>query len=103
MTYGLTCISEILKQKDKSFAFKTLTKSRFLELEKREEKLGEKTLSERIIHNLNLVITIIEHCAQNDIGHYRLPSSLFPLVTEITLELNIATIKVANLILNLFK
>jgi len=103
MTYGLTCISEILKQKDKSFAFKTLTKSRFLELEKREEKLGEKTLSERIIHNLNLVITIIEHCAQNDIGHYRLPSSLFPLVTEKTLELNLATIKEANQILNLIK
>tara|TARA_R110000751_G_scaffold112800_1_gene211886 strand:- start:108 stop:1214 length:1107 start_codon:yes stop_codon:yes gene_type:complete len=103
MTYGLTCISEILKQKDKNFGFKTITKSRFIELEKREEKLGEKTLSERIIHNLKLTSTIIEHCRQSEIGHYRLSSSLFPLVTEPTLGLNLATIKEANQILNLIK
>jgi UV DNA damage endonuclease len=103
MTYGLTCISEILKQKDKTFGFKTITKSRFIELEKREEKLGEKTLSERIIHNLKLTSTIIEHCRQSEIGHYRLSSSLFPLVTEPTLGLNLATIKEANQILNLIK
>jgi len=102
-TYGLTCISEILKKKDKSFSFKTLTKSRFIELEKRAEKLGEKTLSDRIIHNLKLTSTIIQHCRRNEIGHYRLSSSLFPLITDKSLELNLATIKEANQILNLIK
>ena len=91
-TYGLTCISEILKKKDKTLAFKTLTKSRFIELEKRKEKWGEQTLSERIIHNLKLTSTIIEHCRQNEIGHYRLSSSLFPLITDKSLELNLKAI-----------
>ena len=102
-TYGLTCISEILKKKDKTLAFKTITKSRFIELEKRKEKWGEQTLSERIIHNLKLTSTIIEHCRQNEIEHYRLSSSLFPLVTDKSLELNLATIKEANQIFNLIK
>ena len=102
-TYGLTCISEILKKQDKTLAFQKITRTRFLELEKREHKSGEKVLSERIIHNLKLTRKIIEHCRRNDINHYRMSSALFPLITDKTLELSLATIKEANQILHLIK
>jgi UV DNA damage repair endonuclease len=98
MTQGL-----ILTKQNKGVSFKTLSRKRFIELELRQNKLGEQTLSERIIHNLNLTNKIIESCAQNGIGHYRLSPSLFPLLMDISLELNLATIKGANQILNLLK
>jgi len=98
MTQGL-----ILTKQNKGVSFKTLSRKRFIELELRQNKLGEQTLSERIIHNLNLTNKIIESCAQNGIGHYRLFPSLFPLLMDISLELNLATIKGANQILNLLK
>jgi len=100
MTQGLGLI---LTKQNKGVSFKTLSRKRFIELELRQNKLGEQTLSERIVHNLNLTNNIIEGCAQNGIGHYRLSPSLFPLLMDISLELNLATIKGANQILNLIK
>ena len=98
MTQGL-----ILTKQNKGASFKTLSRKRFIELELRQNKLGEQTLSERIAYNLNLTNKIIEGCAQNGIGHYRLSPSLFPLLMDMSLELNLATIKGANQILNLIK
>ena len=98
MTQGL-----ILTKQNKGVSFKTLSRKRFTELELRQNKLGEQTLSEHIAHNLNLTNNIIEGCAQNGIGHYRLFPSLFPLLMDISLELNLATIKGANQILNFIK
>ena len=99
MTQGL-----ILTKQNKGFSFKTLSRKRFIELELRQNKLGEQTLSECIAYNLNLTNKIIEGCAQNGIGHYRLSPSLFPLLLmDMSLELNLATIKGANQILNLIK
>ena len=56
-------IQGLILTKNKGVSFKTLSRSRFLELDKREFKLGEETLSERIAYNLNLTNTIIEGCA----------------------------------------
>jgi len=98
MTQGL-----ILTKQNKGVSFKTLSRKRFIELELRQNKLGEQTLSECIAYNLNLTNKIIESCAQNGIGHYRLSPSLFPLLMDMSLELNLATIKGANQILNLIK
>ena len=98
MTQGL-----ILTKQNKGVSFKTLSRKRFIELESRPNPLGEQTLSERIAHNLTLTNKIIEGCAQNGIGHYRLSPALFPLLMDISLELNLATIKGANQILNLIK
>jgi len=98
MTQGL-----ILTKQNKGASFKTVSRKRFIELELRQNKLGEQTLSECIAYNLNLTNKIIEGCAQNGIGYYRLSPALFPLLMDMSLELNLATIKGANQILNLIK
>ena len=86
---GLTCISEQLKLKDKKkYSFQTMTRKRFNDLcvkDGRNEAV--KILSERIAHNLYCTQYILRHCHSNDIKHYRLSSSLFPLLTDQTLEL----------------
>jgi len=98
---GLTCISEELKDKDKKkYSFRTMTRKRFNDLcnsESRNEALSQ--LSERILHNVIVTQYIINHCSATNIRHYRLSSSLFPLLTDQTLEIsledlpNYATIK----------
>ena len=89
---GLTCISEILKEKDKKkYSFQTMTRKRFSDLcviHNRDEAIRD--LSERILHNVRATRYIIRHCIDNDILHYRLSSALFPLITdektEVTLD-----------------
>ena len=85
MKLGLVCISEILKKKDKSLSFKTMTRKRFLELD-RQSALKE--LSSRILHNCELTKQIILHCSANGISHYRISSCLVPLVTDDTLNIS---------------
>jgi UV DNA damage endonuclease len=80
MILGLTCISEELKLKDKNkYSFRTMTRKRFNDLG-RDEAL--KQLSERILHNATTTRYIVKHCSLNNIFHYRLSSSLFPLITD---------------------
>ena len=83
MKLGLTCISEILKERDKSLAYRTMTRKRFKQLGREE---GLKQLSERILHNMTFAKTVVKHCADIGITHYRIPQS-FPLMTDP--ELNI--------------
>ena len=89
---GLTCISEQLKEIDKKkYSFRTMTRKRFNDLcvrDGRDEAIKE--LSERIAHNLYCTQYILRHCHSSDIRHYRLSSSLFPLITDQTLELSYA-------------
>jgi len=80
MILGLTCISEKLKLKDKKkYSFRTMTRKRFNDLG-RDEAI--KQLSERILHNAITTRYIVKHCSLNNILHYRLSSSLFPLITD---------------------
>ena len=88
VTYGLVCVSEVLKDFDKTIAFKTITRKRFNDLIKqknRETALGE--LSGKILHNIKITAQTIKHCSFNKISHYRLSSKLFPLVTDRMLEI----------------
>ena len=74
ITLGLTCISEELKEKDKKkYSFQTMTRKRFHALEKQQ---AINQLSERILHNAIATRYIINHCALNNILHYRLSSAL---------------------------
>ena len=88
---GLTCISEILKEKDKvKYSFRTMTRKRFNDLcnkEGRDEAV--KQLSERILWNVDLTQYIVNHCNASNIRHYRLSSALFPLLTDPTLEVSL--------------
>ena len=81
---GLTCISEILKEKDKKkYSFRTMTRKRFNDLcVKHDRDEAIRNLSERILHNVRVTRYIIRHCINNNILHYRLSSALFPLVTD---------------------
>ena len=88
---GLTCISEQLKDQDKKeYSFRTMTRKRFNDLcnkEGRDEAIKE--LSNRILHNVIVTEHILHHCATSNIGHYRVSSALFPLVTDETLEIDL--------------
>jgi UV DNA damage endonuclease len=84
MNIGLVCISEILKEQNKQNAFQTMTRSRFNALP-RTDAIAQ--LSSRIRHNASLCVKIIQHCASIGIKHYRISSSLFPLITDETLGL----------------
>lgn len=89
MKIGLVCISEILKQKNKSQAFKTMTRKRFLQLD-RSFAIAE--LSARILHNCKLTEQIIRHCASIGISHYRISSCITPLITDATLNLSLESL-----------
>jgi len=88
---GLTCISEILKEKDKvKYSFRTMTRKRFNDLcnkEGRDEAVNQ--LSERILWNVIVTQYIVNHCNTSNIRHLRISSSLFPLVSDETLEISL--------------
>ncbi len=90
-TLGLTCISEQLKDENKKeYSFRTMTRKRFNDLcnkEGRDEAIKE--LSDRILHNVVVTESIVRHCAKSNIGHYRVSSALFPLVTDETLGIDL--------------
>lgn len=89
MIYGLTCQSEMLKEIDKKkYSFQKMTRKRFLDLKKEHGKtFAIKELSERIMHNLRVMQYLVKHCIQQNIGHYRVSSALFPLVTDPSLDI----------------
>jgi UV DNA damage endonuclease len=82
--YGLTCIPEILKERDKTLAYRTMTRKRFNDLGRVD---GLKQLSERILHNMRFAKRVVEHCAELGIHHYRIPES-FPLMTDPQLNID---------------
>ena len=87
MILGLTCISEELKLKDKKkYSFRTMPRKRFNDLD-RDDAIHQ--LSERILHNTRVTRYILNHCAMNDILHYRLSSALFPLITDDKTDVNL--------------
>lgn len=83
MKLGLCCISEILKQK--SVSFRTMTRKSFLSKPRGE---SEAKLHGIIENNLSVLTQIIEHCANIGISHYRLSSSMFPLIGDPVLNLS---------------
>lgn len=90
---GLTCISEILKEEDKKAAFRTMTRKQFLKKfqENEVDTLGH--LCHIILHNLEVTEKIVRFCHhlssnRGYVAHYRLSSSLFPLLTDQTLNLS---------------
>jgi UV DNA damage endonuclease len=81
---GLVCISEVLK-KQRKVAFKTMTRRQYLSMP-RERAL--QILSARILHNASTIrCDILPHLSAVGISHYRVSSSMFPLITDKTLGL----------------
>lgn len=97
--YGLTCIPEILKSKDKALSYRTMTRKRFMQLPRAE---AIKQLSERILHNMRFAKRVVEHCHELGISHYRIPES-FPLITDPTLNLDFVDLPDYNDIITAIK
>jgi UV DNA damage endonuclease len=85
---GLVCISEVLK-KNCNVSFKTMTRKSFSSMP-RNKALD--TLGFRILHNTVVVNKILQHLSTVGIYHYRLSSSMFPLITDSTLEIDLNTL-----------
>lgn len=85
---GLVCISEILKAKQK-LSFKTMTRKSFLSMDRAK---ALETLGTRILHNTVVVHKILQHLSTCGIQHYRLSSSMFPLITDTSLEIKLDTL-----------
>jgi len=82
--YGLVCISNTLREVDPDMAFKVMTRTQFLKMEREK---GILLLSDRIFHNLNVTAETLKQCAKIGIKHYRISCKLFPLVTDPTLKI----------------
>lgn len=83
MRLGLVCISEMLRD-SKKLSAKTMTRKGFNALP-RETAL--KLLSARILHNTTVVYATLDGMIANGIRHYRVSSSIFPCVTDATLNI----------------
>jgi UV DNA damage endonuclease len=85
---GLVCISEMLR-KDRKLAFKAMTRKQFVNLSKISREHAIKELNHRCMHNVNTLYEVVKHCVNIGISHYRVSSSLFPLITDPTLDLSL--------------
>lgn len=82
---GLVCISEVLRKQHK-IAFRTMTRKQFLSMP-RERACA--VLSSRILYNTSAIRNyILPHLVDVGISHYRVSSSMFPLITDQTLGLS---------------
>jgi len=84
---GLVCISERLTHQ-KSTA-KTMTRKQYCSLGREH---GLVVLSQRILHNSLHLKRTLQACHEVGARHYRVSSTLFPLLTDITLELKYSDI-----------
>lgn len=84
---GLVCISERLTQQ--KITAKTMTRKQFCTLGR---EAGLKVLSQRILHNSQHMIRTLDAAISAGARHYRVSSSLFPLLTDQTLELKYSDI-----------
>lgn len=99
MKLGLVCISEILKEEEKenkkkykivrSGSFKTMTRTKFL---KTERFVAKKMLGDIILHNCSVLARVITHCNMMGIRHYRVSSTLMPLISDASLGLTLESL-----------
>ena len=89
MKKSLCCIS--LQLQEKGFKANTMTKTRFLSLER---KNALSTISQRTLNNVNVAVNTFSLCVTKG-WNYRISSDLFPLATlpEANLSLDILTDK----------
>jgi UV DNA damage endonuclease len=84
---GLVCISERLTQQKNSA--KTMTRKQYCLLGRER---GLEVLSQRILHNSLHLKRTLQACREAGARHYRVSSTIFPLITDSTLELKYADI-----------
>lgn len=80
---GLVCISERLTHQ--KISAKTMTRKQFMILGRDR---GLQVLSDRILHNSQHILRTLQACLDVGARHYRVSSSIFPLITDHTLELS---------------
>lgn len=95
---GLVCISEKLTQQ--KITAKTMTRKQYNALGRDR---GLHVLSERILHNSQHVKRTLLAALESGARHYRVSSSMFPLITDTTLNLKYSDISNIDEILNNLK
>lgn len=88
LKFGLCCISLALKKR--GLGMRALTYKNFCALEK-DAALFK--LSEICLNNANYVFEAVKFCGQSGIAHFRVSSSIFPLLTHPNLHLRISDLK----------
>lgn len=88
LKFGLCCISLALKER--GLGMRALTYKNFCAL-KKEAALSK--LSEICLNNANYVLEAVKFCGQSGIAHFRISSSIFPLLTHPSLLLKISDLK----------
>lgn len=97
MKKSLCCIS--LKLQEQGVKANTMTKTRFLALERKE---ALSIVSKRTLNNVIVTRKIIEYCGKRN-WNYRISSDLFPLATLPEANLSLNVLPDYNLILQEFK
>ena len=85
MRLGLVCISEMLRD-NKKLSAKTMTRKGFNAVPR---AAALQLLSARIMHNTTVVYATLGSMIGNGIKHYRVSSSIFPCVTDATLNIKV--------------
>jgi UV DNA damage endonuclease len=74
LRFGLCCVF-----KEQDIKFKTTTVTHILKLERKE---ALKKISDLCIHNANMLIKALDYCKNNNIGSFRINSSMLPVKTH---------------------
>lgn len=98
LKFGLCCISLTLKKR--GLGMHALSFKNFCALEK-DAALFK--LSEICLNNANYVFEAVKFCRQSGIGHFRISSSIFPLLTHPNLCLKISDLKDSKQIISVLR
>ncbi len=94
--YGLCCICLSLGERH----MRMLNYAKFCKIKKDAALIK---LSEICLHNAEYVFDAIKFCSQNNISHFRISSSIFPLLTHPDLLLKISDLKDCDKIFSVLK
>ena len=88
--YGLVCISKILQEENANNRFVGISRKAYTELSSQQgNEVALNKLQKEIIHNLKLTVKIIDFCRVSGIDHYRLNTSIFGILSDPTLGIEI--------------
>jgi len=85
---GLCCITELYRDRGPMWRFRTVTRTTITRLEDRVQQWL--AIRDIVIHNLHVARNIVGSLKDNGIKHYRLSSSMLPLIGEETLGFGVS-------------
>ena len=88
--FGLVCVSKALKEEDAKNTFVGINRKAYTELASQQgDEAALYKLQNEIIQNLNLTVKTIDFCRDHGIDHYRLNTSIFGILSDPSLGIEI--------------